>query len=398
MGEPGNRRVGPAAREGFAYRRPKAEQRAECRALPAGGAPRYTAPVPDDLKRTTRGDAAAGEAARVGAELREARQSLGLGVDDVAASLKIRRVYLDAIEEGRVRDLPAPAYAVGFVRTYARALGLDEAGLVRRFRDGAAGAATKRADLVFPEPVPERGVPAGAVILLGAVLAVGGYVGWYQWSARQERVADVVPPLPPRLEAVVPPSAPMAPPPAIAPPPTQGSGAGGTPNGVPAATVPRPPPAGPLVLPGTVPPAVTLPPSATPPPLPGPTAVPAPAAAPPPSASPPRGPDDGRITLRARSDAWVQLRERGNGAILVNRTLRAGEVMAVPARDGLLLTTGNAAGLEVLVDGQAAPGFAPGNGVRRDVAMDPDRLKTTVIPAPPRAPPRPVDAPATTPQ
>jgi len=325
----------------------------------------YTAFVPDDLKRSIRGEAAASEAARVGVELRETRQSLGLGIEDVAASLKIRRVYLDAIEEGRVRDLPAPAYAIGFVRTYARALGLDEAALVRRFRDGSAGVATRRADLIFPEPVPERGVPAGAVVLLGAVLAVGGYVGWYQWSTGRDRSVDLVPPLPSRLEApALPPPArePVAPPVAPAPTPVPPNASGP----VVTAPAPRPEPAG---------------------------ATPAPS-----SPSPVRNPDEGRITLRAKSDVWVQLRERNNGAILVNRTLRAGESMNVPARDGVLLTTGNAPGLEILVDGQAAPGFAPGNGVRRDVAMDPDKLKTTAVPAPPRPPPAPRptgDAPAT---
>ena len=78
------------------------------------------------MKRPFRPEPSAGEAARLGEELRDARFALGFSIEDIAASLRIRRPYLVALEEGRVRDLPAPAYAVGFVRTYARALGLDE--------------------------------------------------------------------------------------------------------------------------------------------------------------------------------------------------------------------------------------------------------------------------------
>ena len=69
------------------------------------------------MKRLSQFDAASAESARLGAELRDARLALGLSLEDLAQSLRIRRVYLAALEEGRVRDLPAPAYAVGFVRT-----------------------------------------------------------------------------------------------------------------------------------------------------------------------------------------------------------------------------------------------------------------------------------------
>jgi hypothetical protein len=56
--------------------------------------------------------------------------------------------------------------------------------------------------------------------------------------------------------------------------------------------------------------------------------------------------------------------------------------------------------LEILVDGQTAPCFAPGNGSRRNIPMDADRLKTTAVPAPPRPPPapRPAEPAATPPQ
>ena len=64
-------------------------------------------------------------AARAGADLREARERLGLSLQDIAFNLRIRLPHLEALEEGRISLLPGNAYALAFVRTYANALGLD---------------------------------------------------------------------------------------------------------------------------------------------------------------------------------------------------------------------------------------------------------------------------------
>ena len=307
------------------------------------------------MNRLTRPDAAAaGEAARLGEELRDARLALGLSVEDIAASLRIRRGYLVALEEGRLRDLPALAYALGFVRSYARALGLDEDEMVRRFREVSGPAVQRKTDLVFPEPVPERGVPAGAVMLLGAVLAVGAYIGWYQWSGSGIRTVDAVPPLPPQLERMADKGSAPEPPSVVEPappPPVQP-----TPSSAVAATVPR----------------VVAPAPAAPEPAPAPEL--------PPAAAAPPGPGEGRVVLRAKAEAWVQVRERPGGPILVNRVLRPGESWTAPDKEGLLLSTGNANGLEILVDGQVVPGLGPGRAVRRDVPMEPEKLKAGLAP------------------
>ncbi len=73
-------------------------------------------------------------AARVGAELRAARQRLGWAAAGRGARAAHPAAYLEAIEEGRLSDLPGNAYAVGFVRTYATSLGLDPDEVARRFR------------------------------------------------------------------------------------------------------------------------------------------------------------------------------------------------------------------------------------------------------------------------
>jgi cytoskeleton protein RodZ len=78
--------------------------------------------------------------------------------------------------------------------------------------------------------------------------------------------------------------------------------------------------------------------------------------------------------LRASSDAWVQVRDK-SGQIYLNRILHAGETWQVPARPNLTMTTGNAGGTELVVDGTST-GVLGGSGVvKRDLPLDPDLFK-----------------------
>jgi cytoskeleton protein RodZ len=299
------------------------------------------------MKRSARTENTVLEAARVGEELREARIALGISVEDAATQLRINKRYLQALEEGRVKDLPGAAYAVGFVRSYATALGLDADDAVRRFRDMSGTAVAKSGDLVFPEPVPRRGIPTGVLAALGLALAMAGYVAWYQWSGRGERVVDAVPPLPPRLERAA-----------------EGQGA----REIPAAPVVEPP-------------------------------APAPVAAPP----PPRiDPDKPRVVVRAKGESWVQIRDNTANRVITDRVMRAGETIEIPNRAGIVLTTGKAENLDILLDGQDVDPFG-GPGVRRSIALEPERLRPPPAqantPAPAPRPPAATTqtAPATAP-
>jgi cytoskeleton protein RodZ len=101
----------------------------------------------------------------------------------------------------------------------------------------------------------------------------------------------------------------------------------------------------------------------------------------PPVAPPTRSPgEEARVVLRARADTWIQLRDPTSGAVLLNRVLRPGESYVVPAREGLLLSTGNAGGLDIEVDGEVVPGLGTGPTVRRDVPVEPERLKAGLPP------------------
>jgi len=99
--------------------------------------------------------------------------------------------------------------------------------------------------------------------------------------------------------------------------------------------------------------------------------APAPVAAPPP---PVIDPDKPRVVIRVRGESWVQIRDNPGNRVLMDRVLRAGEIIEIPNRPGIVLTTGKAESLEILLDGQDVDPFG-GPGVRRNIALEPDRLR-----------------------
>ena len=142
------------------------------------------------------------DAPRAGADLMAARERLGRSLPEMAEALRIRLPFLDALERGRLADLPGNAYALAFLRTYATALGLDPVEMTRRFKAEAA-AVGRKTELAFPAPLPDRGLPAGALMLVGLLLAVGVYAGWYRLSGEGKLPAETVLPVPARLAALV---------------------------------------------------------------------------------------------------------------------------------------------------------------------------------------------------
>ena len=61
----------------------------------------------------------------LGQQLKAIRQSRGITLEEIAETTHIRLVYLQAIEEGDVDDLPSPVQMRGFIRLYAATLGVE---------------------------------------------------------------------------------------------------------------------------------------------------------------------------------------------------------------------------------------------------------------------------------
>jgi cytoskeleton protein RodZ len=140
--------------------------------------------------------------AGVGPLLRASRQRVGEELRDVATMLRIRYPYLEAIEGGRYADLPGKTYAVGFVRAYAEHLGLDSEEVVRRYKAEIESGDGKN-DLHFPTPMMETGIPGGAIVFIGFIVAVLAYGGWYLSTTEEGYFSDLIAPLPERLHNLV---------------------------------------------------------------------------------------------------------------------------------------------------------------------------------------------------
>jgi len=337
----------------------------------------------------------------VSESLRGRRIECGLDVDYVAQILKIRPAVLVAIESGKFDELPGPAYAVGFVRSYATYLGLDAEALVVRFKTETAEIA-RRPQLEFPLPIRDSRVPTGPLLVICVLLAALTYAGWYYFSSTPDQIAGLTPAVPDRLLhllKVPPPPKPGSEPvaPAVAPTatPTPVAAAATAPDATPAQPAPATAPtqavaaqtatAQPAAPQAPTQPAVDgVPPVET-----KPGAAPAVAALPQTpditqpavAADQPKQPDNtygapegqARVVLHAVADSWVQVRDKGSN-LLFTRVLKVGEHYNVPNEPGLTLIAGNAGGIDITVDGQEAHRLGDLGRVARNVSLDPDHL------------------------
>jgi len=111
--------------------------------------------------------------AGVGAQLRAAREGRGLTLEEVAAETRIPQRHLATIEAGDFAALPARTYALGFARTYAKAVGLDDgdvADLVRAELDAQQPGPRHRA--AGFEPGDPARVPSRSLVWVSALAVV----------------------------------------------------------------------------------------------------------------------------------------------------------------------------------------------------------------------------------
>src|SRR5450756_552985 len=106
---------------------------------------------------------------KVGEALAAKRGERGLTIQQAASATRIQADYLKALEEGDLERLPAPVYAKGYLRTYARYLGLDPEPLAEIIR-APAGDTRRQLSIGKIATRPRLVITAPAMAAVGLVL------------------------------------------------------------------------------------------------------------------------------------------------------------------------------------------------------------------------------------
>ena len=237
------------------------------------------------------------ELASFGEELRREREIRGISLKEIADATKISKRFLEAIERNDHKTLPAPVFTRGFVREYARYLGLNAEEMVNRYNYAAAGDdriektphLERLANIPTP-PAKKKGIPPPyaridrniyVTLLILILIAVAGWFALRYRRTRSEAEAVAAPKPVVRRAAVTPP-----------------------------------------------------------PPQPAPTTA-APA------------PDVARLTIDVTHDSWVEL--EADGQNVIKDELRAGYKKTFEARQFRFHTIGNAAGVTLTLNDKQLP-------------------------------------------
>jgi cytoskeleton protein RodZ len=282
-----------------------------------------------------------------GARLKREREQQGMVLEGVAATTKISVRMLQALEEERFGQLPGGIFNKGFVRAYARHLGLDEEQAIADYLVAAGGPTPSKepeavlADLaaraveVRPETEPRRSgeIPWGKL----SILLLGVAVAFALWSARsrgsrssqEDAPADVPAATVPAPAAPVP--APAAPVPAPAPAPgLDASHASAQPVGGSASSETASPASSEQSSPGA-----------------GGT-VPLPAADQ--LQSPAANAGSFVVQIQVREDSWLAI--TGDGKPVLHDLVPAGSKKEVNAHQEIVVKAGNVAGLGFFFNGK----------------------------------------------
>ncbi len=116
------------------------------------------------------------EPVTTGGMLREARERLGLSVDRVAQDMRLSRSQIEALEANDYQPFHGDTYVRGYLRGYARLVGLDADSVTPETRTPVVDKAAEKPEPTVPEAAARSGRPVW--IGTGALLAAGAVVYW----------------------------------------------------------------------------------------------------------------------------------------------------------------------------------------------------------------------------
>ena len=284
-----------------------------------------------------------------GETLRQARENNGWTLAEVALKLNLTASSLSNLETGAFDKLPGHTFARGYIRAYAKLLGMDQTSLVHEF-DLYTGTDANGSNVHslgrIEEPVRVSHTILRIVSLLLLIAVIGGGFIWWQ-DQTSMRAKDLIGLAPEHVEVEGADGTTRIHP--LDEPEDQAVAEAKVEGETPVATDPAAQQAGtdaPALPVTPVTPAATPAPVAPTPVVPAPVAVPD-AAAP---AAPVAG--TGKVNLQYTADCWTQVTD-GTGKVLFGGLKRKGENLEVSGKPPLTLRLGYARGAQVTYNGQA---------------------------------------------
>ena len=262
----------------------------------------------------------------VGEALRRTRVYYGKSLEDIEKALRIRACQIDAIERGDLEALPGRVYAIGFVRSYAEYLDLDGGKVVHLFKAQYMGSQDNSA-LSFPVPASETKTPALWLVTFSLIFASVFVLVWNNIHKPDRTIVEQVSTLPERIETHINQEI-------ISSAEIEQSG-----ENISEGNIPEEPIQSPIEN---------------------------------------MGADDDHqsgIILKILGDSWVEIKD-ADGGVVVSRVLENGDEYFVPDSPGLSMSLGNAANVEILVNGRALMPLGKDGDVRRNIPLNTNYLKT----------------------
>ena len=301
----------------------------------------------------------AGPRVNPGDTLRQARESRGWSLAEVASKLNLTQVSLSNLEAGAFDKLPGHTFSRGYIRAYAKLLGMDQAPLVQAF-DQYTGTNAQGSDVHGLGRIEEPGRLSHNLLRIVSLLLVlalvgGGFLWWQDQAAMRGKdqaglamehvevesadgTTQIHPLDEPEDQAVAdakegqPTELSLNQGQAPVDPATTGAPAASSPS---VAETPAAQPQVPAAAPAPVVTAPVTPPAA------------APAA---PASAPVAG--AGQLTMQFVADCWTQVTD-GNGKVLLSALKRKGDNVDLSGKPPFAVRLGYARGVQMTYNGQA---------------------------------------------
>ena len=133
-----------------------------------------------------------GGAETLGQRLRRAREARGVSPRELSDQTRISRRHLEAIEADDYKQLPGGIFNRSFIKSFARAVGFDEAEALRLYQaaagEGADEVPTRQQSRIYTDDAPSRSplVTAGLSLIILAVISLGVYAGLHYYRRTAE--------------------------------------------------------------------------------------------------------------------------------------------------------------------------------------------------------------------